>query len=97
MALFVCIPICPHCGSHQVTVRKGKGSGYFRCQKCSKEFKEFTVRTETIFERSHIPLNEWIFAIYMVLTARKGMSLNAVGSGNRDHTKISLVYATTHS
>ena len=49
----------------------GKRLGYFRCQDCRKEF---TVRTGTIFERSHIPLHKWIFGIYLVVTSRKGIS-----------------------
>ena len=35
---------------------------------------EFTVRTGTIFERSHVPLNKWVYAMYLVVTARKGIS-----------------------
>lgn len=63
--------ICPHCGFEKITIRKGKRVGYFRCQSCKVEF---TVRTNTIFERSHIPLNKWIFGIYLVVTASKGIS-----------------------
>ena len=36
--------------------------------------KDFTVRTGTIFERSHVPLHKWLYAIYLVVTARKGIS-----------------------
>ena len=36
--------------------------------------KEFTVRAGSTFERSHIPLDKWLLAMYMVLTARKGIS-----------------------
>ena len=32
------------------------------------------MRTETIFERSHIPLHKWLYAMYIVVTARKGVS-----------------------
>ena len=32
------------------------------------------MRTNTIFGRSHIPLNKWLYAVYIVVTARKGMS-----------------------
>lgn len=32
------------------------------------------MRTSTIFERPHTPLNKWIIAIYMIVTARKGNS-----------------------
>ena len=36
--------------------------------------KKFTVRTGTVFERSHIPLDKWFYAIYLLQTARKGIS-----------------------
>lgn len=65
-------PVCPHCGcSHQIVTRGGKRRGYYRCRSCGQEF---TVRTKTIFERSHVPLHKWIHAMYLVVTARKGIS-----------------------
>ena len=65
-------PICPHCGCDgRITARKGKRVGYYLCGDCKSEF---TVRTATIFERSHVPLHKWIYAVYLVVTARKGIS-----------------------
>jgi len=61
--------ICPTCaGQDRITTRKG---GYYRCNKCKLDF---TVRTGTIFERSHVQLHKWVYAMYMVVTARKGIS-----------------------
>ena len=63
---------CPHCGTcDKITARKGKRLGYYRCRSCDEEF---TVRTSTIFERSHVPLHKWIYAMYLVVTSRKGIS-----------------------
>ena len=64
--------ICPFCGHDHVykQVRNGV-KGYYRCSKCDKVF---TVRTGTIFERSHIPLTKWLYACYKIITARKGIS-----------------------
>jgi transposase-like protein len=63
-------PVCPHCNkSERVQVRKVVG--YFRCLACKEDF---TVRTGTIFERSHIPLDKWLYAMYLISTARKGVS-----------------------
>ena len=45
--------------------------GYYRCRDCGGEF---TVRTGTIFERSHVPLHKWVYAMYQLVTARKGVS-----------------------
>jgi len=62
-------PRCPVCGlGERITTRKG---GYYRCNQCKEDF---TVRTGTVFERSHIPLHKWIYAMYLVMTARKGIS-----------------------
>ena len=60
---------CPVCGlGERVTVRKG---GYYRCNQCAEDF---TVRTGTVMERSHIPLHKWVYAMYLLVTARKGIS-----------------------
>ncbi len=60
---------CPICSSSdRITIRK---DGFYRCNLCQEDF---TVRTGTIFERSHIPLHKWIYAMYLLVTARKGIS-----------------------
>lgn len=62
-------PTCPVCGlGERITARKG---GFYRCNQCKEDF---TVRTGTIFERSHIPLHKWVYAMYLLVTARKGIS-----------------------
>ena len=62
-------PRCPVCGlGDRVAVRK---DGFYRCNQCKEDF---TVRTGTIFERSHVPLHKWIYAMYLLVTARKGIS-----------------------
>ena len=62
-------PVCPHCGSVE-RIQKRKVEGYYRCLSCKVDF---TVRTGTIFERSHVPLDKWLYAIYLLVTARKGI------------------------
>ncbi len=63
---------CPFCGcDHNIMARKGRREGYYRCRSCKQEF---TVRTGTIFERSHVPLNKWLYAMHIVVTAHKGIS-----------------------
>lgn len=62
---------CPHCGGQKITARKGSRVGYYRCRDCKEEF---TVRTGTIFERSHVKLHKWIYAMYILVTARKSVS-----------------------
>jgi len=61
--------VCPKCHStERITKRK---DGFYACNACV--FK-FTVRTGTIFGRSHIPLDKWLVAMYLLMTARKGIS-----------------------
>jgi transposase-like protein len=62
-------PKCPACKTgDRITPRKG---GFYRCNACKEDF---TVRTGTIFERSHVPLHKWLYAMYLLVTARKGIS-----------------------
>lgn len=62
-------PRCPVCGlGERITARK---EGFYRCNQCKEDF---TVRTGTIFERSHVPLHKWVYAMYLLVTARKGIS-----------------------
>ena len=61
--------ICPHCDSQRTS--RMKDSQYHQCKDCRKKF---TVRTGTVFERSHIPLDKWLYAMYILQTARKGVS-----------------------
>jgi transposase-like protein len=62
-------PKCPTCaGTERLTTRK---NGFYRCNACQFDF---TIRTGTIFGRSHIPLHKWVHAMYLLVTARKGIS-----------------------
>jgi transposase-like protein len=66
-------PVCPKCGSAGKMHKQSRNGveGYYRCPDC---LKVFTVRTGTIFERSHVPLDKWLFAMYLLTTSRKGIS-----------------------
>ena len=61
-------PVCSVCSGERITTRK---AGTYHCNACNEDF---TVRTGTIFERSHIPLHKWLYAMYLILTARKSVS-----------------------
>lgn len=62
-------PVCPTCKTgDRLTPRR---AGFYRCNACQLDF---TIRTGTIFERSHVPLHKWVYAMYLLVTARKGVS-----------------------
>ena len=61
--------ICPQCKSGtRVIVRP---NGFYRCNGCKKF--TFSIRTGTIFGRSKIPLHKWVYAMYLLVTSRKGI------------------------
>lgn len=68
-------PVCPICRSQERVNALGacstRKAGFYRCGAC--EF-DFTVRTGTVMERSKIPLHKWLYAMYLLVTARKGIS-----------------------
>jgi transposase-like protein len=67
-------PICPTCRKgERIGIRKG---GFYRCNACKLDF---TVRTGTIFERSHVPLHKWLYSMYLLVTSRKGISSLQLG------------------
>jgi transposase-like protein len=68
--------VCPHCGVVDKSgPLKGKSNriGLYKCYACRKPF---TVKIGTIFEASHIPLRDWLTAIHLVCSSKKGVSTN---------------------
>ena len=61
---------CPHCGSLRTHEARHKFSPY-RCTDCRGYF---SVKTNTIMNKSHLPLRKWVFAIYLEMTSLKGIS-----------------------
>ena len=69
-------PVCPHCGGvERIGLMGGKSTraGLYKCYQCRKPF---TVRIGTIFEGSHVPLNIWLQAMYLIAGSKKGISSN---------------------
>lgn len=94
-------PVCPHCGTvDNATLLKGVRSkpsrknpegierhGLYKCK--SKECrKQFTVRKNTIFEESHLPMHKWLQAIYLMVSSKKGFSAHQM------HRVLEVQYKT---
>ena len=62
--------VCPFCKGLNVKERKNR-KNFYHCNHCNKDF---TIRVGTIFHRSHIPLHKWLWAMYLLVTERKGVS-----------------------
>ena len=65
-------PVCPHCGVIERASRiEGGRTGLLFCNACRKQF---TVTVGTVFERSKIPLNTWLYANHLLCASKKGIS-----------------------
>jgi transposase-like protein len=67
-------PTCPHCGvlgESRPLGGNSMGPGWFYCEACKDKF---TVRTGTVYERSHIPLHKWLLAFRLLCSSKKGIS-----------------------
>ena len=67
-------PVCTHCGETERVGRMGGNATRKGLHKCYKCRKQFTVRQGTIFESSHLPLNVWLQAIFLIAASKKGIS-----------------------
>lgn len=65
-------PVCPRCGGKErITAVRGGRAGLYRCGPCKRQF---TVTVGTVFESSHVPLNLWLQAVYLMCSSKKGIS-----------------------
>lgn len=70
-------PVCPHCGGYEkiyaIKANTAKRVRY-GLKKCGQCRQQFTVKVGTIFEQSHVPLNLWLQAMYLLCSSKKGIS-----------------------
>jgi transposase-like protein len=81
-------PICPHCGvENEATELKGKSTrpGVWKCRACEKPF---TVTVGTVFERSKIALNLWVYATDLMTSCKNGVSAHEI------HRRLRVTYKT---
>jgi transposase-like protein len=80
-------PVCPHCGDDERRhyPLKSKTRRLYKCAACRKQF---TVTVGTIFEGSHVGLNKWLLAFYLLCSSKKGMSAHQL------HRMLGVTYKT---
>ena len=81
-------PICPKCGTlDSAYCMKGKRArpGLRRCRDCKKDF---TVKIGTIFEHSHVKMYQWLQAVYLMCSSKKGFSAHQL------HRMLGVTYKT---
>jgi transposase-like protein len=84
--------VCPHCNSTEAYKLIPKGEtktmvrpGVYKCKACRKQF---TVTVGTIFADSHIKITNWLIAIYLMCSSKKGMSAHQL------HRTLGVTYKT---
>lgn len=77
--------VCGKCGS--LDSYETKKEGRYRCAQPECR-KDFTVMTGTVMERSHIKLNVWLMAFYLMAASKKGMSAHQL------HRSLDVTYKT---
>ncbi len=65
---------CPYCGSLNVQTGCKHNTMRFRCREKACGRKRFSVRTGTVMECSKIGYQDWIIAMFLVMTSLKGVS-----------------------
>jgi transposase-like protein len=81
-------PVCGYCGTVNNATPIETRPGYFQCN--AKECRsQFTVMVGTVFERSHIPLNKWLMASFLMCASKKGMSAHQM------HRMLGVSYKST--
>jgi transposase-like protein len=81
--------VCPHCDeSEREPYRLNSKATTRRLWKCRACRKQFTVTVGTIFESSHVPLNKWLAAFYLLCASKKGMSAHQL------HRMLDVTYKT---
>ena len=62
---------CPHCGSLDTYSVPNQIPMPYHCRSCHKYF---SVKTGTVMRRSKIPLQKWLFAMFLLTSNPKGAS-----------------------
>jgi transposase-like protein len=88
--------VCPHCKNDgkqktisKLTPKAGSKSavrkGVYFCGACRKQF---TVTVKTVFESSHVKIQTWVMAWFLICSSKKGMSAHQL------HRMLGVTYKT---
>ena len=89
-------PVCPHCGGvDRIGKMRGKATriGLYKCYQCRKQF---TVKVGTVFEDSHVPMNLWLQAMYLLCSSQEGHSEQPAFPHLGRHSQNRMVHVAPH-
>jgi transposase-like protein len=83
---------CPHCQHDEIYTltpkpdsKRPARKGLYCCAACRKQF---SVTVGTVFERSHIPINKWLMASFIICSSKKAVSAHQL------HRMLKVTYKT---
>lgn len=76
-------PVCGVVGQARKLNGESMGTGWYYCTACQDKF---TVRTGTVYERSHIPLHKWLLGFRLMASSKKGISAHQL------HRTLGITY-----
>lgn len=79
--------VCGYCGTLDNSTPIATRTGYYQCNSKGCR-KQFTVQVGTVFERSHIKLNKWLMASFLMCSSKKGISAHQM------HRMLGVTYKT---
>jgi transposase-like protein len=62
---------CPHCEGKKVSYLSSRRIWKYMAKECHKQF---SVKTQSVFEDSPIPLDKWLVAVWLVVNCKNGIS-----------------------
>ena len=77
--------VCGYCGCVDDSTELPSRPGFYQCNAKGCR-KQFTVMVNTVFERSHIPLNKWMLAAFLLSASKKGISAHQM------HRMLGITY-----
>jgi transposase-like protein len=78
---------CPYCSREKAYATKGANPDrpQWKCAECRRKF---SCTTGTVFEGSHIRLGQWLYAMFMICSSKKGVSSRQI------HRQLRVTYKT---
>ncbi len=86
-------PRCPDCYKEN-----GQNPYYLKTQKrwkCRYCRRQFSVKVETIFEDSPIPLQKWLPALWMLISCKNGISSHEIHRASWRVSEVRMVHAAS--
>ena len=88
------LPALRRCGPSGALKGKSNRIGLYKCYACRKPF---TVKVGTIFEASHIQMRDWLTAIHLICSSKKGISREPASPHLGNHPQVGMVHGATAS